>query len=72
VILQADAICTTPHLSCEGVCATYNPSVAKAVILDDAGAMSLADVIIVWGQVFAATLKPLQYKHRPTPSQKQI
>lgn len=42
----ADVVCTTPHASGEGSYQNLNKTIASATILDEAGAMSLADALL--------------------------
>lgn len=51
IIMQADAVCTTPHLAGDDQLPyyTYNRECAKAVVPEDAGAMHVADALQVWG-----------------------
>lgn len=48
IVLMANAVCTTPFVSSQDIYAIYNSEVAKASVLDDAGAMHTADAVTVW------------------------
>lgn len=49
VIASADAVCTTPYTSDEKVYELFKPTIARGVVLDEAGAMHQADAMQVWG-----------------------
>lgn len=64
VVLAADVVLTTPHASGDSQYAAFNKT-AKAVVLDEAGAMLQADALQVWGEgcrvcVLAGDEKQLQ------------
>ncbi|KAK4234512.1 hypothetical protein C8A03DRAFT_37707 [Achaetomium macrosporum] len=49
IIVPADAVCTTPYFASQAPYSTFNMTKAKAVVLDEAGAMLEADALLVWG-----------------------
>ena len=49
IVLEADAVCTTPYLSRQTPYSYYNQDHARGVVLDEAGAMSVADAVMVMG-----------------------
>ncbi|KAH6614653.1 AAA domain-containing protein [Chaetomium sp. MPI-SDFR-AT-0129] len=49
VICTADAVCTTPHLSSNGIYYRFNKNIAQGIVLDEAGAMTQSDAHLVWG-----------------------
>ena len=44
----ADALCTTPDASQERAYLNFNHNIAKAAVLDEAGAMTMAEAFEVW------------------------
>lgn len=48
VVMRANAMCTNPFTSTLPPYDKYNAEVAKATILDEAGAMQMADALSVW------------------------
>ncbi|KAK1965818.1 hypothetical protein LY78DRAFT_681430 [Colletotrichum sublineola] len=51
IIENADVVCTTTHMSRSSTYGTFRGS-SKAIVLADAGAMSKAEAIVVWGPYF--------------------
>lgn len=49
VILAANAVCTTPHLSSNGIYYSFNKNLAQGAVLDEAGAMTQSDAHLVFG-----------------------
>ena len=49
IIMAADAVCTTPHVSGEPIYVDFRTTVAKGIVLEDGGAMRQADALLVWG-----------------------
>ncbi|KAK1833597.1 hypothetical protein QBC39DRAFT_380460 [Podospora conica] len=49
VVLAADIVVTTPHVSGDKQYAAFN-RIAEAVVLDDAGVMLQTDALLVWGE----------------------
>jgi len=49
VIASADAVCTTPYTSDGKVYELFKTTIARGVVLDEAGAMHQADAMQVWG-----------------------
>ncbi|KAK4031219.1 P-loop containing nucleoside triphosphate hydrolase protein [Parachaetomium inaequale] len=47
IIMAAEAVCTTPYLSSQGIYARFNQARAKGIVLEDAGAMHEADALLV-------------------------
>ncbi|KAK3293556.1 P-loop containing nucleoside triphosphate hydrolase protein [Chaetomium fimeti] len=49
IIMRSNAVCSTPHLAGQPPYRLYNRDLAKGVVLDEAGAMHVADALLVWG-----------------------
>lgn len=56
ILSEADALCTTPSMSCKKPCEDWKNEIAKGIAVDEAGNINRPDLYSVWGNTLLPCL----------------